>query len=89
MKPLTAIAFLFVFAMAGHRQYRRGGTFTPTNAAAKTYGYQVPISAQVYDPLFPLWLCNVNLPTGLVTMGCLTGTSVGPGAPSITGVTIH
>jgi hypothetical protein len=46
--------------------------FTPTNAAAAGYGYQVPSSAAVYDPLFPQWLCKVNLPSGLVTMGCLT-----------------
>ena len=45
--------------------------FTPTNAAAKTYGYQVPSSTSVYDPLYPQWLCTVtNLPTGLVTPGC-------------------
>ncbi|MFZ3189171.1 MAG: hypothetical protein WB523_03160 [Candidatus Sulfotelmatobacter sp.] len=47
--------------------------FTPTNAAAQGYGYQIPSSTAVYDPLFPQWLCNVNLPSGLVTMGCLTG----------------
>ena len=52
--------------------------FTPTNPAAKAYGYQKPGDAQVYDPLFPKWLCNVNLPTGLVTMGCLQ-------APPVTG----
>jgi len=44
--------------------------FTPTNAAASGYGYQIPRSAQTFDPLFPQWLCNVNLPAGLVTMGC-------------------
>jgi len=47
--------------------------FTPTNAAARGYGYQIPSSTPVYDPLFPQWLCGVNLPSGLVTMGCLTG----------------
>jgi hypothetical protein len=46
---------------------------TPTNVAAAGYGYQVPGPAPAYDPLFPQWLCNVNLPTGLVTMGCRTG----------------
>ncbi len=46
--------------------------FTPTNTAALGYGYQIPKSTQVYDPLFPQWLCNVNLPSGLVTMGCLS-----------------
>jgi hypothetical protein len=42
--------------------------FTPTNAAAIVYGYQIPSTTQTYDPT--QWLCNVNLPTGLVTMGC-------------------
>ena len=46
--------------------------FTPTNAAATEYGYQIPSRTPVYDPLFPQWLCNVNLPPGLVTMGCQT-----------------
>jgi hypothetical protein len=45
--------------------------FTPTNATAKDYGYQVPSSTSVHNPLFPQWLCGVtNLPAGLVTMGC-------------------
>jgi hypothetical protein len=52
--------------------------FTPTTTAAVGYGYQIPSTAQSYDPLFPQWLCNVNLPTGLVTMGCLAGSSVSP-----------
>jgi len=47
--------------------------FTPMNVAAKGYGYQVPSSTSVYNPLFPQWLCNVNLPSGLVSMGCQTG----------------
>jgi hypothetical protein len=34
------------------------------------YGYQQPGTDQVYDPLFPQWLCGVNLPPGLITMGC-------------------
>ncbi len=46
--------------------------FTPTNSLAIGYGYQTPSETQTYDPLFPQWLCNVNLPSGLVTMGCLT-----------------
>jgi hypothetical protein len=51
--------------------------FTPTNAAAKSYGYHIPISTPVYDPLYPQWLCSVtNLPTGLVTPGCTQATSV-------------
>jgi hypothetical protein len=44
--------------------------FTPTNQAASSYGYQIPSSAPTYDPLFPQWLCNANIPPGLVTMGC-------------------
>ena len=46
--------------------------FTPTNTAAKGYGYQIPNSTPVHDPLYPQWLCSVtNLPTGLVTPGCI------------------
>jgi hypothetical protein len=44
--------------------------FKPTAVAAIGYGYQIPSTTSVYDPLFPQWLCNVNLPAGLVTMGC-------------------
>jgi hypothetical protein len=47
--------------------------FTPTNTAAVSYGYQVRSGAEVSDPLFPQWLCNVNLPAGLATNGCLAG----------------
>jgi hypothetical protein len=43
--------------------------YTPTNPSAVGYGYQVP-GPPAYDPLFPQWLCNVNLPPGLVTIGC-------------------
>jgi hypothetical protein len=45
--------------------------FKPTNAAAVAFGYQPPSTTSIYDPLFPQWLCNVNLPSGLVTPGCL------------------
>jgi len=62
--------------------------FTPTVAAAKAYGYQIPLTTAVYDPLFPRWLCNVNLPTGLVTMGCLAASSL-PASPTITRVTVQ
>jgi len=44
--------------------------FTPTNSAALSYGYQIPSPSPSYDPLFPQWLCNVTLPTGLVTPSC-------------------
>jgi hypothetical protein len=46
--------------------------FTPQNMAATGIGYQIPSNIEIYDPLFPRWLCNVNLPSGLVTMGCLS-----------------
>jgi hypothetical protein len=45
--------------------------FQPT-AGASAYGRQPVESGSVSDPLFPQWLCNVNLPKGLVTMGCLS-----------------
>ena len=62
--------------------------FTPLTAAAKPYGYQIPSSTPVYDPLFPQWLCNVNLPSGLVTMGCLALSSL-PAPVTITSVKIQ
>lgn len=55
--------------------------FTPTIAAAKPYGYQTPSTSQTSDPLFPQWLCNVNLPAGLVTMGCASSSSL-PAPPT-------
>ena len=39
--------------------------FTPLTQAALSYGYQTAEPAQAYDPLFPRWLCGVNLPSGL------------------------
>jgi hypothetical protein len=59
--------------------------FTPTNATAAPYGYQIPGAVQTYDPLFPQWLCTANLPAGLVTMGCLAPSSL-PASVTITGV---
>jgi hypothetical protein len=44
--------------------------FKPS-AAYQNYGVQPVQSENVYDPLYPQWLCNVNVPTGLVTPGCL------------------
>jgi len=44
--------------------------FTPSNSVSLGMGYQAPNSTPIGDPLFPQWLCNVNLPAGLVTMGC-------------------
>jgi hypothetical protein len=62
--------------------------FTPTTVAALPYGYQVPSAVQTYDPLFPQWLCNVNLPAGLVTIGCVARASR-PASVTITGVKIQ
>ncbi len=62
--------------------------FTPTTTAAKAYGYQPPSTVQTYDPLFPQWLCNVNLPTGLVTMGCVAVSSL-PSSPTNIGVKVQ
>jgi hypothetical protein len=45
--------------------------FKPKNQSAIAYGYQVPKTTLVQDPLFPHWLCSVTkFPAGLVTMGC-------------------
>jgi hypothetical protein len=46
--------------------------FMPMDPIAAGFGYQVPGSSSVFNPLFPQWLCNVNLPAGLVTLGCGT-----------------
>jgi len=62
--------------------------FTPTAAATVPYGYQVPSAVKTYDPLFPQWLCNVNLPAGLVTMGCVAQSSL-PARVTITGVQVQ
>lgn len=62
--------------------------FTPTTAAAVPYGYQIPGAVQTYDPLFPQWLCNVNLPPGLVTMGCVAQSAL-PASVTITGVKVR
>jgi len=44
--------------------------FTPTAGGISAYGYQPVSNTSISDPLFPAWLCNVNLPPGLVTPGC-------------------
>jgi hypothetical protein len=44
--------------------------FAPREAGAVGFGYQVPVSSSRFNPMFPQWLCNVNLPPGLVSMGC-------------------
>lgn len=45
--------------------------FKPTVTAAQPFGYQTPSTVAVVDALFPKWLCGANLPSGLVTPGCL------------------
>ena len=61
--------------------------FTPRAAASAVYGYQRPLPYSTYDPLFPRWMCNVDLPAGLVTMGCLAQSSLPP-STTITGVEV-
>ncbi len=43
--------------------------FTPQNNSAKSYGYQNP-NTSAKDTLFPSWVCNANLPSGLVAANC-------------------
>jgi hypothetical protein len=62
--------------------------FTPQAASAAAYGYQAPTAAPINDPLFPQWLCNVNLPAGLITMGCLSASSL-PASPTITNAAVR
>jgi hypothetical protein len=52
--------------------------FTPAVSAAKSYGYQPPSGNNASDTLFPQWLCTANVPSGLVTMGCATGSAQKP-----------
>ena len=58
--------------------------FRPALAAAQPYGYQQPGVSPVANGLYPQWLCNVTLPAGIVTPGCLSISYSGspPGAPS-------
>jgi hypothetical protein len=44
--------------------------FTPTASDAQGFGYQTPSASPASDPLFPQWLCNANLPQGLVNLAC-------------------
>jgi hypothetical protein len=55
--------------------------FAPTTSGASAYGYQTP-GASVYDPLFPQWICNVTIPSGLITMGCSAAPVSNPFASS-------
>jgi hypothetical protein len=44
--------------------------FVPQASAASGLGYQVPSVIHTIDALFPGWLCNVNLPSGLIPNHC-------------------
>jgi hypothetical protein len=44
--------------------------FRAQASQASGMGYQPVSNTPNSDPLFPQWLCTVNLPAGLVTMGC-------------------
>lgn len=44
--------------------------FTPAATGAKGLGYQTPTANPAADSLFPQWLCNANLPQGLVNLSC-------------------
>ncbi len=44
--------------------------YTPTTPGASSYGRQPVSNTSVSDPLYPQWLCHVNLPSGLVTPSC-------------------
>jgi hypothetical protein len=46
--------------------------FTPRRSAVG-YGYQKPGNTGITDNLFPSWLCNTKLPSGLVTSNCKAG----------------
>ena len=44
--------------------------YTPQNVSARAYGYQPATSNRPKNAYFPQWLCNVNLPAGLITTYC-------------------
>ena len=43
---------------------------TPKAPTAIGFGYQPPTNVFTSDPLFPIWLCNANLPNGLIPNHC-------------------
>jgi hypothetical protein len=45
--------------------------FAPQASGASAYGYQIPTQNYSANPYFPSWLCNVNLPAGLVSNHCV------------------
>jgi hypothetical protein len=44
--------------------------YTPTASGASSFGRQPVSNTSVSDPLYPQWLCHVNMPPGLVTPSC-------------------
>jgi hypothetical protein len=44
--------------------------YTPTATGASSFGRQPVSNTSVSDPLYPQWLCQVSLPSGLVTPSC-------------------
>jgi len=46
--------------------------YAPQASGAQVYGRQTVSTDTTYDPLFPSWLCNVSLPSGLITTHCIT-----------------
>jgi len=52
--------------------------FTPTVSSTTSYGYQKPVTTQVADAYFPTWLCNANLPSGIVSTPCSSVSNLTP-----------
>jgi hypothetical protein len=50
------------------------------------WGYQPVTNVPNSDPLFPQWLCNVNLPSGLVTTACVSNRPAPPATVTIQNV---
>jgi hypothetical protein len=44
--------------------------FKPTNSSVAWAGFHTPSYSPASAPLFPTWVCNANLPPGLVTKPC-------------------
>jgi hypothetical protein len=44
--------------------------FLPNASSAATFGFLLPGTAYSADPYFPTWLCNANLPAGLIPNHC-------------------
>jgi hypothetical protein len=60
--------------------------FTPQAAGAAGMGRQSVQTQQANNPQFPQWLCNTNLPAGLITTACSTTALQPPTALKVTSV---